>query len=129
MKFKMARPQHRSLRKSSGGRYHAFRTKRRFELAGYPAETKLSAERKVRAKRVRGGNIKFYNLSTNIINVTDKSGKTAKTEMTNVVENPANPQLVRRNIITKGVVVETKLGRARVTNRPGQEGSVNGKLL
>lgn len=125
----MARSQERSLRKASGGRYHPSRTKRRFELAGYPAETKLSPERKVRVKRVRGGNLKFYNLSTNIINVTDKNGRTVKTEITNVVENPANPQLVRRNIITKGVVVETKLGRARVTNRPGQEGSVNGKLL
>ena len=37
--------------------------------------------------------------------------------------------LVRRNIITKGSIVETKLGKAKVTCRPGQEGSVNGVLL
>ena len=51
------------------------------------------------------------------------------TDIVNVVENPANPHLVRRNIITKGCVVETKLGKAKVTSRPGQEGSVNGVLI
>ena len=67
----MARSQERSLRKSSGGRYHSFRGKKRFELAGYPAETKLNKERKLKVKRVRGGSFKFCNLSTNLINVTD----------------------------------------------------------
>ena len=74
-----------------------------------------------------GGIGKFMNFKE--INVTDKNGKTTKTEMVNVVENPANPNLVRRNVITKGAVVETKLGKARVTSRPGQEGVVNGILV
>ena len=63
------------------------------------------------------------------INLTLKSGKTQKTEILNVVGNPANPNLVRRNILTKGAVVETKLGRARITSRPGQEGTINGILV
>lgn len=63
------------------------------------------------------------------MNVADKQGKSQKTEIVNVVENPANANLVRRNVITKGCVVETKLGRARVTSRPGQEGVVNGVLV
>lgn len=63
------------------------------------------------------------------INVADKQGKTTSTDILNVIENPANPNLVRRNIITKGTVVETKLGKVKITSRPGQEGSVNGVLL
>ena len=47
----------------------------------------------------------------------------------NVIENPSNPHLVRRNILTKGAVVETKLGKAKVTSRPGQEGTLNGVLI
>jgi len=68
-------------------------------------------------------------LSAKEVNVSDQKGKTQKTEILNVVENPANPNLVRRNVITKGAVVETKLGRVRVTSRPGQEGTVNGVLV
>ena len=63
------------------------------------------------------------------INVADKQGKTTSTDILNVIENPANPNLVRRNIITKGTVVETKLGKVKITSRPGQEGSVNGVLI
>jgi small subunit ribosomal protein S8e len=76
-----------------------------------------------------GGNHKQAIISTNKINVADKKGKVTQTEITNVVGNPANPQLVIRNIITKGALVETKLGKVRVTSRPGQEGALNGVLV
>ena len=122
----MARTQQKSRRKASGGRYHQDRTKRKYELAGYSANTKLAEERIVRTKRTLGGDHKQYILSTNQINVANAQGKTVKTEIVNVIENLANPHLVRRNIITKGAVVETKLGKARVTSRPGQEAAVNG---
>ncbi len=125
----MARSQHRSQRKISGGRYHAARSKRKYELARYAANTKLEDKVQVRTKRLLGGHLKRAILSTNIINVTDKKGKTAKTKILNVIENPANPNLVRRNVITKGAIVETELGKARVTSRPGQEGALNGVLL
>ncbi len=125
----MARSQQRSLRKVSGGRYHHQRTKRKFELAGFPTLTKLAKERKAKAERTLGGNQKQSLLSGNIINVADKKGKTIKTEILNVVGNPANPNLVRRNVITKGAIVETKLGKVRVTSRPGQEGTINGVLM
>ncbi|MCD6558125.1 MAG: 30S ribosomal protein S8e, partial [Candidatus Aenigmarchaeota archaeon] len=36
---------------------------------------------------------------------------------------------VRRNIITKGAIIMTEDGRAVVTNRPGQEGVINAKLI
>jgi len=125
----MAQSQRRSLRKPTGGRYHYSRSKKKLELGGFPASTKLSKQRKVVGSRGMGGNKKQVTLSTNLINVTDKKGKTTKTEILNVVGNPANPQLVIRSIITKGAVVETRLGKARITSRPGQEGTLNGVLI
>ncbi|MBT5343022.1 30S ribosomal protein S8e [Candidatus Woesearchaeota archaeon] len=125
----MARSQLKSKRKVSGGRYKSTQSKKKSELAGFPAMTKLSENQKVKSVRVIGGNKKLKILANNQINVTDKKGKTSKTEMINVTENFANPNLVRRNILTKGTVVETKLGKVKITSRPGQEGTVNGKLL
>ena len=125
----MARSQHRSILKVTGGLYRSFRGKRKTELAGYPAMTRLSEEKKLQIKRVPGGNKKVSLIAGNQINVTDKKGKAVKTQIINVIENPANPNLVRRNVLTKGAVVETKLGKARITSRPGQEGTVNGILL
>jgi small subunit ribosomal protein S8e len=43
-----------------------------------------------------------------------------------VRENPANPNYVQRNIITKGAILETDLGLVRVRSRPGQDGVLNG---
>ncbi|MHA1294432.1 MAG: 30S ribosomal protein S8e, partial [Promethearchaeota archaeon] len=41
----------------------------------------------------------------------------------------ASKDLNRRHIITKGSIVETELGRARITSRPGQHGVLNGILI
>jgi len=125
----MARSQQRSIRKVSGGLYRPSRGKRKTELAGFSAMTRLGAESRIRVRRVPGGHKKRSLISGNQMNVADKNGKTVKTEILNVVENPANPNLVRRNILTKGAIVETKLGKARITSRPGQEGQVSGVLL
>ena len=124
----MARSQHRSRRKVSGGLYRGSRGKRKTELAGFPAMTKLDAKTTKRVERTPGGYRKISVLSTNNINVADK-GKVTKTEILNVVESPANPHLVRRNVMVKGSVVETKLGKVRLTSRPGQDGVVNGVLV
>lgn len=125
----MARAQSRSKRKPSGGRYHYLRTKKKQELAGFPTNTHLGTERKSRVNRVLGGHQKASLLMTHEVNVANKSGKTIKTKILNVIENPANPHLVRRNIITKGAIVKTELGKVRITSRPGQEGTVNGRLI
>jgi len=125
----MARAQTRSKRKASGGRYHTSRAKKKQELSGFPANTKLSDKIKQRIVRILGGNTKRKILSTNLINVSNKKGKVTKTEILNVIENRANPHLVRRNILTKGAIIETKLGKVRITSRPGQEGAINGILV
>jgi small subunit ribosomal protein S8e len=124
----MARAQTKSKRKATGGRYVAGRSKRRSELTRLPTHTKL-AENKIKSMRVIGGNPKKFLLAANAINVSDAKGKVAKVELTNVVENKANPHLVRRNILTKGAIVETKLGKVRVTSRPGQNAVLSGVLV
>ena len=124
----MARSQERPRRRQSGARLVSHRGKRKFELAGYPTNTKVG-ELKSKSTRTIGGNSKESLLAIKIINISDKKGKSTKAEITNVLENPANPNLVRRNVITKGTIVETKLGKVRVTSRPGQEASVNGVLV
>ena len=68
-------------------------------------------------------------LSTDIANITDKKGKTKKAKITNVIETHANRFLARQNILIKGAIIDTELGKARITNRPSQEGSVNAVLI
>jgi small subunit ribosomal protein S8e len=113
-------------RKPSGGRLIQARKKRRFEVAPEDAETKLGAHTQ-KLIRTRGAHQKVKLLATNAINVTDpKTGKAQKATIRTVTENPANIHYVRRNILTKGAVVDTDLGKVRVTSRPGQSGSLSG---
>lgn len=55
--------------------------------------------------------------------------KVFPSKILSVKENPANPHYVRRNIITKGAIIETEAGLARVTSRPGQDGIIQAVLL
>ncbi len=85
-------------------------------------------ETRKKGKRSRGGNAKLVLLSENVANIVHK-GKSQKVKIISVVKNPADPQFVRRNVITKGAIVQTELGEARVTSRPGQDGIVNAVLI
>ncbi|MCK4434127.1 30S ribosomal protein S8e, partial [Candidatus Bathyarchaeota archaeon] len=58
-----------------------------------------------------------------------KSGKTEKVEVKRVVKNPANVDYDRRGVLTKGAIIETTIGLARVTSRPGQDGLINAVLI
>ncbi len=125
----MTKSQFRSRRKSSGGRYREYRKKKLHELGSDPTLTKIENKREM-VKRIRGRNYKVSLLSINIANVYDpKEKKYKKANIMTVVDNPANRNYVRRNIITKGTIIETNLGKARVTSRPGQEGMVNAVLV
>jgi small subunit ribosomal protein S8e len=125
----MVRSQARSLRKPSGSRYRAFRKKRHHECGNDAIKTKI-APTKQKLFRVRGGNTKRILLKTDAINLLDpKSKKAVKGKIKIVVDNPANRNFVRANILTKGTIVETDKGKARITNRPGQEGTINGILI
>lgn len=115
-------------RKASGGRKRGYRGKRKFERGSFPAETTLGKPKR-KTSRTRGGNEKVRLLAVQHANVSDASGKTAKVEILRVVKTPANVDYDRRGVITKGTIIETSLGTARVTSRPGQDGIVNAILV
>ncbi len=118
-----------STRKPSGGRLIKARGKRRFEVAPEDAETKLG-EHTQKLIRTRAAGQKVKLLATSSINVMDKkTGKAKKAKIKTVTENPANIHYVRRNIITKGAVVDTDMGKVKITSRPGQSGALNGVLV
>ena len=103
------------------------RKKKSYERQGQKRIIKI-ADDKRKTIKVRGGKFKVILLSGKSINVLAK-GKTQKTEIKNVIETPSNRFLARQNVMTKGAIVDTGLGKVRITNRPTQEGIINGVLI
>ncbi len=121
--------QFRANRKPTGGRYKAMAVRRQYMSGNAATLTKLGTLRK-RTARVLGGATKERVLTTNIANVFDpKAKKFTQAKISTIVENPANRNFARRNIMTKGTVIETTAGRAKITNSPGQDGAINAVLL
>ncbi|QAU13930.1 30S ribosomal protein S8e [Halorubrum sp. BOL3-1] len=119
--------QGRSTRKRTGGRLKHASNKKLHQLGREPAETTVD-ETRLQYIDSRGTGKKVRALSTNVAQVAD-GGDVSEADIENVVDNPANVNYVRRNIVTKGAVIETSAGRARVTSRPGQTGQVNAVLI
>lgn len=118
--------QGRSKRKPTGGRLRPIRKKRRNEIAR-ELQTATIGPGHVKRYRVRGGNLKLRILTATTVNVYDPATKSMRpAKIVTVRENPANPNYVQRNIITKGVILETDIGRVRIRSRPGQDGVLNG---
>ncbi len=117
-------------RKVSGSKYKKLRDKRKRELGRNPAHTKVDESQKVIKIRTHGSGEKLRALRTNVANVLDpKTKKYQKVEIKKVIENQANRHFARRGVITKGAIIETKIGKAKVTNRPGQNGTINAVLI
>ena len=116
-------------RKISGGKYHKARKKRKHEKDRQPRIVVLGKERKKQI-RTRGGKIKTCLLSTDIAYILNKkTGKCEKLKIKNVVETPANKFFARQNVLMKSSVIDTDKGKARITNRPSQEGCVNAVFI
>lgn len=125
----MARSQWRSKRKYTGKKYRHFRKKRKRELERPPINTQIGSE-KVKSQRVMGGNMKVKLFSTNYVNLTDpNTNKTQKVKIMRFESNQASRDINRRHILTKGAIIETELGKARITSRPGQDGQLNAVLI
>ena len=121
--------QSRPKRKSSGARYKDYRGKKKYEMGRLPSQTRLDGK-KLSKIRTRGANRKLRLLAVDVANVYNpKTKKYQKVKINNILENPANGHFMRRNIITKGGVIETEIGKAKITSRPGQDGAVNAVLI
>tara|TARA_Y100000310_G_C20403699_1_gene678640 strand:+ start:355 stop:750 length:396 start_codon:yes stop_codon:yes gene_type:complete len=116
-------------RKISGGRYKREKKKPKHSLGHTPRIVKMG-DTKQKTLKVQGGNEKTVLLKSNEINLTDKkTHKAVKAKITNVTETPSNRFLARQNVLTKGAIIETDKGKVRITNRPSQEGNVQGILV
>jgi small subunit ribosomal protein S8e len=120
-------------RKLSGGRLRASSKKKKRGLSRPNTLTTIVGEKEeIRTKIVRtlGGNKKTRLYRTNVVNALDKeTGKTSQATVTDVLENAASNEFRRRDIITKGSILETSAGNVKVTNKPSKEGFVNGIII
>ena len=121
--------QKRSKRKPSGAAYKASEGKRKYSMGRKPALT-LIGEKELRIIKTKGNGTKQRLLLIDFANVFDKKTKKyAKAKIKTVTGNPANRFFIRRNILTKGAIIDTDKGKAKITSRPGQDGIVNAVLL
>jgi len=116
-------------KKISGGIYHSNRKKKLFELVR-PSRTVKLGKQKSKTIRTRGNNKKAVMLSAELVNVYDpKTNTSKKVKIKNVLETPPDRFLARQNVLVKSAVIETELGKARISNRPSQEGCVQAILI
>lgn len=117
----------RSKTKKTGGKTRRYRKSRKYDIGSQFSAPELG-EQKVQSRESRG------NTSKNVVKRAEEvnlsvNGEVKKAEIESVLENPANPNYVRRSLLTKGTVIETSEGKARITSRPGQDGVVNAVLI
>lgn len=119
----------RSKRKPTGSKLKRLRKKRKLDRGSVFLETGIG-KGKAKTQKARGNKMKTKLLSVDKANVFDiKTKKAHVASIQGVQENPSNPHYVRRNIITKGAIIKTELGLAKVTSRPGQSGSLSAVLI
>ena len=118
----------KSKRKVTGGKLRRHRNKKKYELGREQAETKVG-ERRAKTIKTRGNTSKVNLMVAKYANIIAKNGKSKKVEITGVAENKANLHYVRRNVVTKGAIINTEIGQAKVTSRPGHDGNINAVLL
>ncbi len=116
-------------RKKTGGKKRAYRTKRIYEQGSQPVET-LHGEAQRKAVDGISSTQKIKLVKAAHVNVSDPAtGTTERLEILDVVSNPANADYNRRGVITKGTVVRTEKGLAKIVSRPGQEGSLSAVVV
>ena len=118
------------LRKITGGLKRRHRKPRKYEIGGYPIETKLGSSDVRIVERAYGGNIKVrlkYATFANVFNPNTKQW--SKVRILEVIETPSNREYARRGIIVKGAIINTEIGKAKVISRPSQDGVINAILI
>jgi len=114
-------------RKASGGRYKKPKKRKLTGRQGQARVVKIG-NKKTKLIEGRGKTKKIVSFLGNIANIMVK-GKAKKSTIKNVSETPSNVFLARQNILTKGAIIETELGKAKITNKPSQEGNIQAKLI
>jgi small subunit ribosomal protein S8e len=112
-------------RKKTGGKKRAFRTHRVYEQGRQPVETLLGETQRKEVKGIsRISKIKL--VKADYVNVSNpETGTTERQKILDVVSNPAKADYNRRGVITKGTIIRTEKGLAKIVSRPGQDGSLS----
>ena len=119
------KPHTKKVSSGTGGKRIKFRDKKLAHIGGVFTATKVAKEDERVVARGRGASKKTKLKRAGFVNAKNKDGKIVKTKIVSIVESH-NPEYVRQGIITKGAVLNTEIGKVRVTNRVGQDGIVNG---
>jgi small subunit ribosomal protein S8e len=114
--------------KGTGGKRGRHSDRKLRYIGGIFTATKVGKEDVRRLKSVRGNAMKVKLRVARFANVLTKEGM-KRVAIKNVLETPDNRHHARQNIITKGAILDTEVGKVKVTNRVGQDGVVNGRLL
>lgn len=116
----------------TGSKKKATRDKILANFGGFFARPKLlkDSDKEIReTKRGKGANVKVKMKGAIFANVVMKDKKLKKVKITNVLQSPDNRHYASENVITKGAIIETEAGKAKVTSRPSQHGVVNAVLV
>ncbi len=97
-------------------------------MGGNFANTRLAEADKSQRIRRRGSAHGMRLKYAAYANLLTKEGY-KKARIKSVLESKDNRNFARLKILTKGSLIETELGKAVVTNRPGREGFVNARLV
>ena len=114
--------------KTTGGRRHPLRIRRKYESDRYPNEAVTGSQVTI-TRTVRGKNRKTALKSVDFVNMSAGDAKVKKSRIVKVLDNATNNDYKRRGIITKGAILETEDGMCRVVSRPGQTGIANAILI
>ncbi|MCX8196766.1 MAG: 30S ribosomal protein S8e [Candidatus Micrarchaeota archaeon] len=115
--------------KGTGGKMGKHSDKKLRLVGGPFTATKVGKEDLRQLRQGRGNVYKVKLKTAKFANVLSKDGKIRKASIRTVIETPDNRHHARQNIITKGAIIDTELGKAKVLNRVGQDGVINAKLL
>lgn len=115
-------------KRSTGGTKRKSSDKKLSKYGGHFSATRIGKSHNVEL-RARGGKSKVSLRYAEFANVVMPDKSIKKVKILSVVEAPNNRDYKRMNIITKGVTIETDVGKALVTSRVGQDGVVNAVLV
>ncbi len=111
----------------TGGSRVKFRDKKLIHIGNRFTSTKAGEKIVKENVRIKGGKCKIKLKKASTVNVITKEG-VKKAKILGVIESH-RADFARENIITKGAVLKTEIGKVKVTNRVGQDGIVNGVLV
>ncbi|MFH0971653.1 MAG: 30S ribosomal protein S8e [Candidatus Micrarchaeota archaeon] len=116
----------------TGAQKRANRDKILANYGGFFARPKLQKESDKEERELHRGKGAVHKVKLKyaiFANVVQKDGKIKKVKIINVLQSPDNRHYASENTITKGAILETELGKAKVTSRPSQHGVVNAVLI